>query len=401
MEQMFGQYFNQLQRIEDKLSSTPTGSGVLHVRQETTNLDRSNVGQIHTVFAPGASPTHEPSTGSAASPTSSSGRCLDLPSEDAENQQAHTVDDPVDFTEICVSDPVPENSIQFEPQIGRTGHDESGRRYADGYGELNTDSHGQLRYIGLGSTVSVAVENCIGLRRYITRGLKRRGFETEESFFTSLDTTQFHDPINAAMPQSTAILDLPPKELVEVLICTYIKDLEHLFPITTGHETRLNYQRLTRQDAWDPGHAAVLYALLAVSMPLIAADDVIFNTVGKRWVSSGPMFYNRAMHYINMPSSRKTQRNGSRLDMVTSLGLLSVYLAETGSQAEAWMSLGRAIRIAQDIGLHRSSEKLKLPKDEWERRNYTWWCLYILERQLCTGKSTASLRTKDFLAHYQ
>ncbi|ETS84100.1 hypothetical protein PFICI_02125 [Pestalotiopsis fici W106-1] len=385
MEQMFGQYLDQLQRIEDKLGTAPARRDTILGLQEITSPEGTSGGQGQTALIEEACPPHDTSVAQVSSPISDSRQCLDRPNADAEALDAQRTNEEIHDPEICTQGPLTKDKTPPEPQISLIGHDGSGRRYADGFGELDTDSHGQLRYIGLGSTVSVAVENCIGLRRYITKGLERKGYEAEESFFTSLEATHFDDTAGGLATQSAATFDLPPKDLVDALVCTYVKDLEYLFPIMAEHEIRLIHQRLMNGNTWDPGHAAVFYALLAVSIPLISADNVIFDTAGRHWLSAGPMFYNRAMHHVNMPSSKTAQRRGRRLDMVTALGLLSVYLAETGSQAEAWISIGRAIRIAQDIGLHRSSEKLRLPRDEWDRRSNTWWCLYILERQLCTA----------------
>ncbi|KAF3002179.1 hypothetical protein E8E14_007110 [Neopestalotiopsis sp. 37M] len=386
MEQMFGGYFEQLQRIEDKLGAVPIRKDTSLGQREITSLEHVGCDSGQTALAEEECRSYDPS----GAPTSSTIDRRDRRYSNQADQDAEVLGPPDSDNEIHDPDisnqgPSARDNGHSETQISPSGHDGSGRRYADGFGELDADSHGQLRYIGLGSTVSVAVENCIGLRRYITKGLERKGYETEESFFTSLEATHVDDTAGGLTRSSAATLDLPPKDLVNILVCTYSKNLEHLFPITTEHDIRHIHQKLSSVDTWDPGHAAVFYALLAVSIPLVSSEDVIFNTVGRHWASAGPLFYNRAMHFVNTPSSKKAQRQGRRLDMVTALGLLSVYLTETGSQAEAWISIGRAIRIAQDIGLHRSSEKLRLPRDEWDRRTNTWWCLYILERQLCTA----------------
>jgi hypothetical protein len=395
MEQMFGGYFEQLQRIEDKLGAVPIRKDTGLGQREVTSLEHVGCDSGQTALAEGECRSDDPSGAPASSTIDRDRQYSNQTNQDAGVLEAQESDNEIHDPDISNQGPPARDNAHSETRVSPSGHDGSGRRYADGFGELDADSHGQLRYIGLGSTVSVAVENCIGLRRYITKGLERKGYEIEESFFTSLEATHIDDTTSGLSKPSAATLELPPTDLVNVLVCTYAKNLEHLFPITTEHEIRHIHQKLSTVDNWDPGHAAVFYALLAVSIPLVSPEDVIFNTVGRHWASAGPLFYNRAMYFVNTPSSKKAQRQGRRLDMVTALGLLSVYLTETGSQAEAWISIGRAIRIAQDIGLHRSSEKLRLPRDEWDRRTNTWWCLYILERQLCTGESPTT-STTDF-----
>ncbi|KAH8646772.1 fungal-specific transcription factor domain-containing protein [Xylariales sp. PMI_506] len=274
----------------------------------------------------------------------------------------------------------------------------SGRCYADGFGELDADTHGELRYVGLGSTASVAVENCIGLRRYITLGLQRKGYDSEEPFFTSPEATHVEDVVDSPMaprepPSTASSAGLPPPPLVDALIGVYTQELAHLFPIASESLVRAAYDALLASPSsssssdWDSGYAAVFFALLALAAPLLPEDHAVFAHIDPKWrsVHIGASFYNQSMHFVNLPLNSKAARKGRGLDIVTALGLLSMYLAETGSQAEAWISVGRAIRIAQDIGLHRSPERLRLPKEQWNRRRYTWWCLYILEKQLCTA----------------
>ncbi|CAK7243801.1 MAG: hypothetical protein STHCBS139747_005329 [Sporothrix thermara] len=186
---------------------------------------------------------------------------------------------------------------------GKTDHGEpEARCYADGFGELDPDLNGHLRYVGLGSTASV-VDNCVGLRRHIERGLEKKGYEPEVAFLTSPEATLAGDPALHGL-----------------------------------------------QGRWRDGHL-------------------------------GPAFYNEAMRHVNLSVSLGNQSQ----EIVVALGLLSMYLAETGSQAEAWICVGRAIRNAQDLGLHRSPERLRLPEGERNTRRCIWWCLYILERQLCTA----------------
>ncbi|KAM0816019.1 putative Zn(2)-C6 fungal-type domain-containing protein [Seiridium cardinale] len=384
MEQMFRQFLDQFQSIQSKQHYTETRGAAAQPPTEAPVQDDVVNEQSFDSPDPEADSEAEPSITLTDNPhVSKIQQLLDAAEADASSFPGSRDDDVRnDFDRQSATE-----DLQTCDSHDHQGHDRDdgrGRCYADGFGELDVDSHGQLRYVGLGSTASVAVENCIGLRRYITKGLEKKGYEMEESFFTSPEATLFEETANSSSSQPVS-LDLPPPPLVDALVSVYARELAHLFPITTGNEIRHGYHKLLTAGAWDPGHAAAFFALLAVASPLIPADDTIFGNVDNKWASAGPVFYNQAMHYVNLPFNGKSQRKERSQDIVVALGLLSMYLAETGSQAEAWISVGRAIRIAQDIGLHRSPERLRLPRDEWNRRRYIWWCLYILERQLCTA----------------
>jgi hypothetical protein len=59
--------------------------------------------------------------------------------------------------------------------------------------------------------------------------------------------------------------------------------------------------------------------------------------------------------------------------------------------SQAWLFLGVAIRMAQDLGLHRSVDKFHavashlFPTAEKEARNRVWWGCVIMDRWESNG----------------
>ncbi|KAG0175939.1 hypothetical protein DFQ28_007973 [Apophysomyces sp. BC1034] len=72
----------------------------------------------------------------------------------------------------------------------------------------------------------------------------------------------------------------------------------------------------------------------------------------------------------------------SRLCYVQAALLMTLYLDLDDSDVESiqWHTLGSAIRIAQDLGLHRSCAHWKLPASEIETRHRVFHACYILDR---------------------
>ncbi|KAG0755464.1 hypothetical protein G6F62_008686 [Rhizopus arrhizus] len=62
--------------------------------------------------------------------------------------------------------------------------------------------------------------------------------------------------------------------------------------------------------------------------------------------------------------------------------LMTLYLDmdETDVESMQWLVLGKAIRMAQDIGLHRSCSKWNLPPSEIETRHRVFYACYVLDR---------------------
>lgn len=74
----------------------------------------------------------------------------------------------------------------------------------------------------------------------------------------------------------------------------------------------------------------------------------------------------------------------SRLCHVQAALLMTLYLdlEEDNGLIESvqWFTLGKAIRMAQDLGLHRSCEHWNLPRSEIEMRHRVFYACYVLDR---------------------
>lgn len=58
--------------------------------------------------------------------------------------------------------------------------------------------------------------------------------------------------------------------------------------------------------------------------------------------------------------------------------LLSILLVEMNFKSSAWIWLGNAVRIAQDIGLQHDTWPWPSAEDELRKR--VWWCIYACDR---------------------
>ena len=226
--------------------------------------------------------------------------------------------------------------------------------YADGFGELDPDINGQLRYVGLGSTGSI-VDRCIGLRQHINSGLKKRGYDIGEPFLTSpAAVAGLEESPHPA--ESTRRHDMPPRKLADILIETYAEQVYFMFPIISKTDVLALYDELLDSANFDAGFAGVFYAVMAAAAPLIQQENPVFIDLDEKYshenISSH--FYNQAIHFLNRSQRTRSDRTGIVQEHIVAFGLLSMYLSETGSQADAWVMIGRAIRLGQDVGLHVS-----------------------------------------------
>jgi hypothetical protein len=74
----------------------------------------------------------------------------------------------------------------------------------------------------------------------------------------------------------------------------------------------------------------------------------------------------------------------SRLCHVQAALLMALYLDMDDGDVESaqWCTVGNAIRMAQDLGLHRSCAKWNLPRSEIETRHRVFYACYVMDRWL-------------------
>ncbi|KAI9274627.1 fungal-specific transcription factor domain-containing protein [Phascolomyces articulosus] len=91
-----------------------------------------------------------------------------------------------------------------------------------------------------------------------------------------------------------------------------------------------------------------------------------------------------AVYYFNKVVKRLRDPVRSRLCHVQSAVLMTLYLdMDDGDDSMQWYMLGTAIRMAQDLGLHRSCSHWKiLPQAEIETRHRLFYACYVLDRWL-------------------
>lgn len=103
--------------------------------------------------------------------------------------------------------------------------------------------------------------------------------------------------------------------------------------------------------------------------------------------------------YFRRVMKRLQEFGRSRVCHVQAALLLTLYqdMDEGDVESIQWRTLGNAIRMAQDLGLHRSCAKWNLPRSEIETRHRVFYACYVLDRWLAAraGKPLTIL-DRDF-----
>ncbi|MCJ1244922.1 hypothetical protein MMC30_002123 [Trapelia coarctata] len=212
---------------------------------------------------------------------------------------------------------------------------------------------------------------------------KRRKLTTSHNFSTvrrNMETygrgvmkqPQFRRP--SQEPKSTVPMpELPPWEQVNQLLREYGTFFQNALPILEWSSFRQQcegaYQEGSLENAaraW----VAVFFAVLACAS--LRGDQ----EQGKRYIET-------------VKTVANFWADDLTIDHARSAYLMCAFFIETNSTSAGWTSLGYAIRIAQDLGLHKEITSRSLIEEELRRR--LWWSLYVTDRlfSLETGRPTA------------
>jgi len=83
----------------------------------------------------------------------------------------------------------------------------------------------------------------------------------------------------------------------------------------------------------------------------------------------------------------KEEYDNSQVGTVQALLLMAIQQMGFCESQRAWLYVGMAIRMAQDLGLNcelSEQEQIRNPVLAEQRRR-TWWSCYVVERLVCAG----------------
>ncbi|KAF8942775.1 hypothetical protein BGZ47_006153 [Haplosporangium gracile] len=130
----------------------------------------------------------------------------------------------------------------------------------------------------------------------------------------------------------------------------------------------------------EPPPAHLLFAVLGLASRF--SDNPVFRTPQPGAdIPPCTIFYERAKELI------KEEYDNSQVGTVQALLLMAIQQMGFCESQRAWLYVGMAIRMAQDLGLNcelSEQEQIRNPVVAEQRRR-TWWSCYVVERLVCAG----------------
>ncbi|CAG8510545.1 7259_t:CDS:2 [Funneliformis caledonium] len=236
------------------------------------------------------------------------------------------------------------------------GNEYSGSRYDlnDSMGQLTIDESGHTRYLGNSSGIIL-----FKITKKVANGQ-----------IITIPKTEFYAPIKRI--GTNMVFELPPKEICDKLLDAFWNEVHPVMPFFDKQDLMEKYNNL------ESNHTSVilLYSIFSISAKYV--DDPTEGPNPVDASSAGIQYYNKAKELL------KDEFGNSTISVVQSLLLLASH-HQSHRNSVTWVYVGLAIRLAQDLGLHRDSSQWNFDERQGEIRRRVWWACVVADRFTAAG----------------
>ncbi|KAI7892912.1 fungal-specific transcription factor domain-containing protein [Mucor mucedo] len=245
-----------------------------------------------------------------------------------------------------------------EPMLAGMKPDESHHHDSDesnNMGNLSIDESGQLRYYGKSSGFYM-------LRN--SKNFQNRAFQFNTKGRQDQEGT-------TTFPFVVDPFELPPKDLSDHLLNLYFKYFYPLLPILH----KKSFMESVTDDTKPSPPPILLNAIYAVASRV--SSDVRVRSVATKPETAGDVFFERARMLLDL------EWDSFRVYTVQSLLLMSSHQNGALKTTRGWLYSGMAIRMSQNLGLHRNCDSWDLSATEKEDRKRAFYGCFVLDRLAC------------------
>ncbi|GAA5801806.1 hypothetical protein HPULCUR_007260 [Helicostylum pulchrum] len=169
---------------------------------------------------------------------------------------------------------------------------------------------------------------------------------------------------------------LPPKELTDYLIDTYFKRFNPILPIIDQDQFYENYKKKSYHSTF----IAIIMTLCRVTCRLLKKDDAL---VKKYKIDRGSLYQDISKQldlYFDLDFLEP------KIETIQVLLLNAANAAKWGLESTDWIATSIAVKMAQDLGLHRANTQHEgIPKKDTEAKKRLWWSAYVIDRVVCAS----------------
>ncbi|KAF7727025.1 hypothetical protein EC973_008139 [Apophysomyces ossiformis] len=185
--------------------------------------------------------------------------------------------------------------------------------------------------------------------------------------------TDAEDADQIATDKQESIENLVPRQVLTSLIHTFFRVPHVTLPLLD----RDHYLEAFEGRSASPPPPLLTYAICLYACFLLRSDDPIFTDAEVERDKVFDTLLARASHLV------RSEYLVPRVATIQALVLLCGHPTYSTSSYRNWILAGMAVRMAQELGLHRSVTTVQLSNDLAEARKRLWYSVYITDRWCC------------------
>ncbi|KAI7854650.1 fungal-specific transcription factor domain-containing protein [Circinella umbellata] len=167
--------------------------------------------------------------------------------------------------------------------------------------------------------------------------------------------------------------EVVPRKVIETLVHCYFDMPNTTLPILNKEE----YLDAFEERKTPPPPTLLTYAICSYACFLINSDNPVFKDAG--------MNSEQVFHTLVERAAQLIRRDYliPRISTIKALVILCSLPTYSTSSYRNWILAGMAVRMAQDVGLHRTVKTDQLSKQNVEARKRLWYSVYVTDRWCC------------------
>ncbi|CAO3625636.1 unnamed protein product [Cunninghamella blakesleeana] len=189
------------------------------------------------------------------------------------------------------------------------------------------------------------------------------------------DETDDEHKNRAGPDELESIYSTIPRLILTSLIHIYFEAPCATLPILEKEEFMNSYMGTTHPSP-DP---LLIYAICSYACYMVPSSHPMFKSAGLERNTVFHALVDRAGLLI------RNEYLTPRIQTIQALILLCAHPTYSSGSYRNWLLAGMAVRMAQDLGLHRSLTTANVPPEKLEHRRRLWYSVYLTDRWCCSA----------------
>ncbi|KAI8645329.1 fungal-specific transcription factor domain-containing protein [Parasitella parasitica] len=169
---------------------------------------------------------------------------------------------------------------------------------------------------------------------------------------------------------------MPPKDLVDHMIAVYFEKMNPMLPILDEDLFYKEYRKANHAHTFTP----IIMTLCRVTSRILKKDDPFLT----KYNIDRSTFFRDISKQISLYFDLDFLE--PKIETIQVLLLNASNAEKWGLESTDWITTSIAVKMAQDLGLHRANTQQEgIPKKAMEAKKRLWWSAYIIDRWVCAS----------------